>query len=98
MKKIETILRQAQNSFYYVEPRGIRPLNPSVDHRLPHQRWPLKLHEIRLSQEYIKRKSEKKISDFRSHNCNPWSTYDQYITLVNHVNSNFVDNFLCLKI
>ncbi len=49
----------SEDRIFNVESRGIGPLNPSVDHRLPHQRWPLKLHNDKI----IKNTDKKKIRE-----------------------------------
>lgn len=65
MKKIKI---PSEDRIFNVESRGIGPLNPSVDHRLPHQRWPLKLHIDNIIKNTDKKKIREKISDFQSHN------------------------------
>ena len=55
-----------KSELFGVEPRRIEPLNPSVNHRLPHQKWPLRLHEVNLSQGAIKiKKAREKSRTFR---------------------------------
>jgi len=44
MLKFKKLKIPSEDRSFSVEPRGIGPLNPSVDHRLPHQRWPLGFH------------------------------------------------------
>lgn len=43
--------------FFNVEPRRIEPLNPSANHGLPHQRWPLELHDDQIIIKLDKKKA-----------------------------------------
>lgn len=53
----------SENRILSMEPRGIKPLNPSVNHGVPHQRWPLGLRG--LSVIFWVKKKARGISDFQ---------------------------------
>jgi len=42
--KFKKLKIPSEDRNFSVEPRRIEPLNPSANHGLPHQRWPLGLH------------------------------------------------------
>jgi hypothetical protein len=48
-----------------VEPRGIEPLYPSVNHGILTVRWPLKLHGNIIAKNKQKENPKRKVSDFR---------------------------------
>ena len=94
MKKIKTILRQAQNSFYYVDPTGLTPVSPLVKNGIL-------LHKLRAQGPQRYRKTKRALSQELSlltsglpaiyANSVFWS---YCIKLTNLVKYNFVDNFL----
>jgi len=81
-----------KDRIFYVEPRGIEPPDPSVNHEPPHQRWPLGLHASTVTQlhgEKIKkvfgndknRNPRREVSDSQGFN---WRPAVDRVSIANH--------------
>ena len=90
MKNKQKIL--PEDSISCVEPRRIELLNPSANRGVPRQRWPLELHDVSVSANIKKRKTETRglgLSRVQSHSA---------VDIVSIANPSSMSSILWIKV